>query len=106
MYAAVLHTLGKPPLYDQFPEPSAGEGEVIVHVKAAALKPVDKAMATGEHYASFRELPAVCGLDGAGQLEDGSRVVFAGPRRSARRWREHGAFRCLMAWMMKPLRPC
>jgi NADPH2:quinone reductase len=81
MYAAVLHTLGKPPLYDQFPEPSAGEGEVIVHVKAAALKPVDKAMATGEHYASFRELPAVCGLDGAGQLEDGRRVVFAGPRR-------------------------
>jgi NADPH2:quinone reductase len=81
MYAAVLHTLGKPPRYDSFPEPAAGEGEVIVHVRAAALKPVDKAMAAGEHYASFRELPAVCGLDGAGQLEDGRRVVFAGPRR-------------------------
>ena len=81
MYAAVLHTLGRPPHYDQFPEPSAGEGEVIVHVRAASLKPVDKAMASGEHYASFRELPAVCGVDGAGQLEDGSRVVFAGPRR-------------------------
>ncbi len=79
MYAAVLHTLGKPPHYDQFPEPSAGE--VIVHVHAAALKPVDKAMAIGEHYASFRELPAVCGVDGAGHLADGSRVVFAGPRR-------------------------
>ena len=81
MYAAVLHTLGKPPRYDQFPEPSAGEGEVIVHVRAASLKPVDKAMASGEHYASFRELPAVCGVDGAGHLADGSRVVFAGPRR-------------------------
>ena len=81
MYAAVLYTRGEPPRYDQFPEPSAGEGEVIVHVRAAALKPVDKAIASGEHYAGFRELPAVCGVDGAGQLEDGSRVVFAGPRR-------------------------
>ena len=81
MYAAVLHTLGKPPRYDQFLEPAASDGEVIVHVRAAALKPVDKAMASGEHYSSFRELPAVCGVDGAGQLEDGSRVVFAGPRR-------------------------
>ena len=81
MYAAVLHTLGKPPRFDQFPEPAAGEGEVIVHVRAAALKPVDKAMARGEHYASFRELPAVCGVDGAGHIENGSRVVFAGPRR-------------------------
>lgn len=81
MYAAVLHTLGKPPSYDEFPEPAAGEGEVIVHVRAASLKPVDKAMASGEHYASFRELPAVCGTDGAGRLDDGSRVVFAGARR-------------------------
>ncbi|MBZ5592162.1 MAG: zinc-binding alcohol dehydrogenase family protein [Acidobacteriia bacterium] len=81
MNAAVLHALGKPPRFESFPEPSAGEGEVIVNVRAAALKPVDKAMARGEHYASFRELPVVCGLDGAGRLEDGSRVVFAGPRR-------------------------
>ncbi|MGA3054911.1 MAG: zinc-binding alcohol dehydrogenase family protein [Candidatus Korobacteraceae bacterium] len=81
MNAAVLHTLGKPPGCEPFPEPIPGEGEVIVHVRAAALKPVDKQMASGSHYASFRELPVVCGLDGVGNLDDGTRVFFAAPRR-------------------------
>lgn len=80
MNAAVLHALGKAPRCEQFPEPAAGKDEVIVHVRAAALKPVDKAMADGSHYASFRELPAVCGMDGVGYLDDGTRVYFAGPR--------------------------
>jgi NADPH:quinone reductase-like Zn-dependent oxidoreductase len=80
MDAAVLHTLGKPPRYEQFPEPIAGEGEVIVHVRAASLKPVDKQLASGLHYASPRELPIVCGSDGAGHLDDGTRVFFGGAR--------------------------
>src|SRR6202162_5181355 len=77
----MLHTLGKPPRAGQFPDPIPAEGEVVVHVRAASLKPVDKQMAAGTHYASFRELPAVCGLDGVGVLDDGTRVFFAGPRR-------------------------
>jgi NADPH:quinone reductase-like Zn-dependent oxidoreductase len=81
MNAAVLHTLGNPPRLEQFPEPIPAEGEVVVQVRAAALKPVDKQIAAGTHYASFRELPAVCGLDGVGHLNDGSRVFFAGARR-------------------------
>jgi len=81
MNAAVLHTLGQPPRFEKFPEPVPAEDEVIVHVRTAALKPVDKQMAGGTHYASFRELPAVCGLDGVGWLDDGTRVFFAGPRR-------------------------
>ena len=81
MDAAVLHTLGKPPRFEQFPEPIPGEGEVIVHVRAAALKPVDKQMASGSHYASPCELPLVCGIDGVGCLDDGTRVFFGGPRR-------------------------
>lgn len=80
MDAAVLHTLGKPPRYEQFPEPIAGEGEVLVHVRAASLKPVDKQLASGSHYASPRELPIVCGSDGAGHLDDGTRVFFGGGR--------------------------
>jgi len=36
MDAAVLHTLGKPPRYEQFPEPIADDGEVIVRVHAAS----------------------------------------------------------------------
>jgi NADPH:quinone reductase-like Zn-dependent oxidoreductase len=78
--AAVLRTLGKPPRCEQFPEPVAGEGEVIVHVSAASLKPIDKQLASGSHYASPRELPCVCGTDGVGHLDDGQRVLFGGAR--------------------------
>ena len=78
MHAAVLHTLGKPPRYEQFPEPVAGADEVIVHVRAAPLKPVDKQLASGSHYASPRELPVICGTDGVGHLSDGERVFFGG----------------------------
>jgi NADPH:quinone reductase-like Zn-dependent oxidoreductase len=81
MDAAVLHTLVKPPRYEQFPEPIPGEGEVIVHVRAASLKSIDKQLANGSHYASPRELPIVCGSDGVGLLDDGTRVFFGGARR-------------------------
>lgn len=81
MNAAVLYALGKPPRFEPFGDPVPGDGEVIVHVRAAALKPVDKQVASGSHYASPRELPVVCGMDGVGCLDDGTRVFFGGPRR-------------------------
>jgi NADPH:quinone reductase-like Zn-dependent oxidoreductase len=80
MDAAVLHALGKPPRCEQFPEPIAGAAEVIVHVHAASLKPIDKQLASGSHYASLREFPLVCGSDGVGHLNDGQRVFFGGTR--------------------------
>ena len=78
--AAVLHTLGEPPHFEDFPDPQPGEGEVLVHVKAASLKNVDKAMASGAHYGSRRELPAICGIDGVALLADGTRVFCGGCR--------------------------
>ena len=42
MHAAVLHALGKPPRFEEFPDPTPGEGEVLINVSAAALKPVFK----------------------------------------------------------------
>src|SRR5690242_35702 len=81
MNAAVLRTLGSPPKFDHFPDPAASEGEVIVRVRAASLKPVDKQIADGSHYAGPRELPVVCGIDGVGTLQSGERVFFGGPRR-------------------------
>ncbi|HYS23660.1 MAG TPA: zinc-binding alcohol dehydrogenase family protein [Candidatus Eisenbacteria bacterium] len=89
MRAAVLHELGKPPQVEEFPEPTLGEGEVLIHVSAAALKSVDKQMAAGTHYASPHELPVVCGTDGVGRLEDGTRVFFGGPRRPYGAMAEH-----------------
>ncbi|HEU5334968.1 MAG TPA: zinc-binding alcohol dehydrogenase family protein, partial [Terriglobales bacterium] len=82
MYAAVLHTLGSTPRYEEFPEPLIADKdrEVIVQVHAASLKPIDKQLAGGSHYASHGELPRVCGSDGVGHLDGGQRVFFGGPR--------------------------
>ena len=81
MKAAVLRELGKPPRFEEFAEPMAGKDEAVVRVRAASLKAIDRQLASGSHYASPRELPVVCGTDGVGELEDGSRVFFGGPRR-------------------------
>jgi len=78
--AAVLHALGQPPRFEDFPDPQPRPGEEKVHVKAASLKNIDKAMASGSHYGSHFQLPAVCGIDGVGTLEDGTRVFCGGPR--------------------------
>ena len=82
MKAAVLEATGKAPKWEEFEEPEAVEGEALVRVLAASLKPVDRQLAAGTHFASPREvdLPAVCGTDGVGQLEDGTRVFFGGCR--------------------------
>ena len=80
MKAAVLHSFGRPPQCEEFSNPIAGENEHIVHVRAAALKSVDKQIANGSHYASPHTLPFVCGIDGTGHLEDSTRVYFAGSR--------------------------
>ncbi len=77
MNAAVVHSFDKPPHFDTFPEPVSGEHYVLIHVRAAALKPVDKQLASGSHYGSKSlALPFVCGIDGVGNLEDGSRAFF------------------------------
>jgi NADPH:quinone reductase-like Zn-dependent oxidoreductase len=81
MRAAVLRELGHPPRLEDFPNPIPAEDEVLLTVRAAALKPIDKQLAAGTHFASPREFPVVCGSDGVGQLPDGSRVFFGGPRR-------------------------
>jgi len=81
MRAAVLRELGEPPKLEEFQQPVPSDGEVLIQVVAAALKSVDKQMAAGTHYASPSEFPVICGTDGVGRLEDGTRVFFGGPRR-------------------------
>jgi NADPH:quinone reductase-like Zn-dependent oxidoreductase len=78
--AAVLHTLGEPPRFEDFPDPHPSPDEVKIRVKAASLKNIDKAMASGSHYHRHCELPVVCGIDGVGILDDGTRVYCGGPR--------------------------
>ncbi|MFZ0743888.1 MAG: zinc-binding alcohol dehydrogenase family protein [Terracidiphilus sp.] len=81
MQAAVVNVLGQPPIYQTFPEPVAGEGEVIIQVRAAGLHPIVKALASGSHYAGKGEVPVVPGVDGVGTLSDGSRVYFTFARK-------------------------
>jgi NADPH:quinone reductase-like Zn-dependent oxidoreductase len=76
-----VNVLGQPPKYQSFPEPAPVEDEVIVHVRAAGLHPVVKALASGSHYAAGAEVPHIPGVDGVGTLEDGSRVYFTFARK-------------------------
>src|SRR5205814_8772945 len=41
---------------------------------------IDRMMANGSHYDSHRELPVVCGTDGVGILDDGTRGFCGGSR--------------------------
>ena len=80
MKAAVLHALGEVPRCEEFADPHATEGEVVVRVKAASLKNVEKMMASGTHYDRLPQLPCVCGVDGVAVLDDGTRVYCGGAR--------------------------
>ena len=77
MKAAVVNLLGDPPCYQEFQEPHPLEGEVLIHVRAAGLHPIVRALASGAHYAGRGEVPAVPGIDGVGLLDDGHRVYFS-----------------------------
>jgi len=80
MKAAVLHALGESPHFEDFADPQAIEDEVLVQVRAASLKNADKMLASGSHYDRLPQLPCVCGVDGVGLLDDGTRVYCGGAR--------------------------
>jgi NADPH:quinone reductase-like Zn-dependent oxidoreductase len=81
MQAAVVTARGQAPKYQSFPEPVIEAGETLVRVRAAGLHPVVKGIASGSHYASGGEGPAVPGIDGVGVLNHGQRVYFVFVRR-------------------------
>ena len=54
IHAAVLHGIGQTPRYEPFPALVAGDGEAVVTVTAAVLKPSDRSMANGLHYVPDR----------------------------------------------------
>ena len=81
MYAAVVNVLGQSPQYQQFPEPEAGAGEVVVQMRAVGLHPVVKAIASGKHYSSKGEVPVIPGVDGVGVLDNGDLVYCAAARK-------------------------
>lgn len=80
MKAAVVHSYSAPPRYEDFADPTPAGDETLVHVVAAGLHPVVKAVAKGAHYTGTGQLPFIPGIDGVGRLEDGRRVYFGGAR--------------------------
>ena len=69
MKAVVLHEYGGPEKlkYEDFDDPVAGEGEILVHVSAASINPIDWKMRSGEAQAMFPvEFPGVLGRDVSG----------------------------------------
>lgn len=79
MKAAVLNKLGDTPKYTNFPEPKIQDNDqLLMNMKAAAVKNLDKLRASGSHYASHKELPAIVGMDGVGVLENGKRIYAQG----------------------------
>ncbi len=80
MKAAIVRGPHQAPVYGDFAEPAASDGESLVQVTAAALSPVVKSRASGRHYSSSGQFPFVAGIDGTGRLDDGSRVYFILPR--------------------------
>ncbi len=79
MKAAVLYELGKSPVFQDFSDPMVqNDGQLLLNVKAAAVKNIDKLRASGNHYASYTQLPVVVGIDGVGVLENGKKVYAQG----------------------------
>jgi NADPH:quinone reductase-like Zn-dependent oxidoreductase len=81
MKAAVMYQQGELPHYVDFPEPTAqNDDEVLVTVKAVAIKHLDKSKASGKHYSSDapKEAGRVIGGDGVCLLQDGIRVYGMG----------------------------
>ena len=91
MKAVVLHEYGGPSKlkFEDFPDPVAGEGEVLVRVVATSVNPVDYKMRSGEAKERFPvDFPGVLGRDiagvvrsvgnGVGGFEPGDRVFALG----------------------------
>jgi NADPH2:quinone reductase len=89
MKAAVLHKFGRAPRYEDFPDPTIEDGEILIQVKAVALENFDRAMARGSHYAMRQflpHLPAIVGSDGIVVSDDGRLIGFGGMKPRMVQW--------------------
>jgi NADPH:quinone reductase-like Zn-dependent oxidoreductase len=80
--AAVVREVGSPPEPGELPDPQRGDGEALVEVLAAALNPIDVAIAAGRFYAGPPQVPYAPGREGVGLVREsrsnatGTRVRF------------------------------
>jgi NADPH2:quinone reductase len=82
MHAIVVHEGGKPEVleYEECPDPSPTEGEVLIRLEAAGINHFDLNQRQAPE-ASGATPPYIPGLDGAGTRDDtGKRVLVSGSR--------------------------
>jgi NADPH2:quinone reductase len=78
MRAARVHAVGEPPRLDEVDEPASTEERPALRVRAAALNPLDLAVAAGRFYGGHPPLPYIPGSEAIVELEDGRRAWFFG----------------------------
>jgi NADPH:quinone reductase-like Zn-dependent oxidoreductase len=76
IHAAVVSSFDEPPRYEEFDLPAPGENQALVDVLAVGLHPRVRSGAAGGHYTSTGQLPLIPGVDGVGQMADGTRIYF------------------------------
>jgi NADPH:quinone reductase-like Zn-dependent oxidoreductase len=82
MRAAVVREVGVPPEPGELADPERSDAEALVEVRAAALNPIDIAIASGRFYAGPPQVPYAPGREGVGVvreatgLSSGTRVRF------------------------------
>ena len=72
MRAALIETPGSPAVSGERPEPTRGDGEVLVAVSAAPIVPLDRLCASGTSYFGVPSTPYVPGVQGVGLVLDGT----------------------------------
>jgi NADPH:quinone reductase len=76
--AAVLNDVGAPFELRDVADPPPGDEDALVHVRAAGVNFLDILIRHGR-YPQMPDLPAVLGVEIAGELEDGTRVMALVP---------------------------
>jgi NADPH2:quinone reductase len=79
MKAAVVREVGATPEGGELPDPQRSDGEALVDVRAAALNPIDIAIASGRFYAGPPHVPYAPGREGAGVVRE-ARGIASGTR--------------------------
>jgi NADPH:quinone reductase-like Zn-dependent oxidoreductase len=77
MKAAIVRDFNRSPEFGNTDEPQVAQDELLIRVRAAALSQLARAHAAGKHYSSPKSVPFVAGIDGVGELADGTVVYFA-----------------------------
>lgn len=74
MRGAVIGRPGSPPVVRERPDPARGRDQALVQVVAAALNPIDLAIASGRFYQGVPATPYVPGCEGIGVIREADQL--------------------------------